>query len=236
MKKLLPIVFALLVFGFVRPVLATSPHLSLSPTSGSFGGTFNLDVKIDTGGQNAGGADVYLSFPKDKLRVDSFTKATSDDKAFTQIYSLIKNDEGRLRVFGYFASTEAGQSFTGSNGLIGTINFTVLANGTAAVNFLCSLKADGTNETNDSNVWAKADTSDIIVCTANVSGSYTVSTSSGGSSTTPTLTPSPSPPLAPTSTPPVTGVEDYTYSLIGFGLLTLLTGSILSIRIARERS
>ena len=230
MKKLLPTIFVLLVFSSVRPVLAASPHLSLSPASGSFSGTFNLDVKIDSGGQNAGGADVYLSFPKDKLRIDSFTKATGDDKAFTQIYSLIKNDEGRLRVFGYFASTEAGQSFSGSSGLIGTINFTVLAGAKADISFLCTA-----GQTNDSNVTAKADSSDIIVCSANVNGSYTVSTS-GGSSTTPTSTPSTSLRASPTPTPPVTGAEDYTYSLIGFGLITLLTGSILSIRMTKERS
>jgi hypothetical protein len=249
MKKTLPIIFIVFVFLFIRPVFASSPHFFLSPTSGSKSGTFNIDVKVDSGGQNVSGADVYLSYPKNLLRVDNFTKATGDDKAFTQIYPLIKNDEGRLRVFAYFASSDVGQSFSGAAGLIGTINFTVLSGGTAKVELLCS-----PGVTNDSNIYNKADSTDIIICSANVNGMYTISTVGGTTvALTPTpsivagasLTPTPTTTSGATVTPstaqispttPVTGTEDYTYGIIGFGFVILLTGSLWSIRMAKERA
>lgn len=218
MRKLLPVIFALLITGFYKPVFAADPHLYLSPTSGNQSGGFNVEVRVDTGGQSAGGVDVYLSYPADLLNIDNFTKGT----AFSEIYNLIKNDEGKLRVFAYFPSTQAGSSYNGTNGLVGTIRFNALkTSGTAAVSFLCT-----SGQTNESNIVAKTTSQDVIVCSANVGGNYTL-VSSGGNTSTPTPTTAAG--SSPTPTLPVSGIAEYTFGLLGLGLVILLTGLVLSI-------
>jgi len=257
--KLLPIFIAALFLGLPRSVWATDPHFSISPRTGTFNQSFNVEIRIDTGGQPAGGADVYLSYPNNLLRAENFTKGT----AFPEIYPLIKNEEGRIRIFAYFSIQQSQEFFNGNNGLIGTLRFTPIGTGTAPVNFICTA-----GETNETNVVEKTTTLDVVVCTANLGGSYQVS--GVGPTSTPSLTPSPTGSAAPTatatstptpggaaptssptptptsgggggatSTPtqtrtptptaPITGVVEETIGLLGFGMLILLTGIGLSI-------
>lgn len=245
--KILPILLGLLVLGITEPAFAADPHFSLSPASGNQSGSFNVEVKIDTGGNSAGGADVLLEYPKNLLKIDSFTKTISDSKAFPEVYSLIKNDEGRLRFFAYPLGNQAGDAFNGTDGSIGTIRFTVLGSGTAAVNFICTPGA-----TNDTGITSKTDSQDIVVCSANVNGSYVLTSSgtgtptptptgtgarntstptpttasSGGNTATPTTAGSTATPTARPTTP-VSGMSEYTIGIMGLGVLVLLTGLAL---------
>lgn len=231
MKKILPLFFLMFVIGFTKPALAVDPHFILNPSSGTKSGSFDTEIRIDSAGQALGGADVYLSYPKNLLKVDSFTKPgdAETSKAFTEVYSLIKNDEGKMRIFGYFPSAEAGKSFTGSNGLLGTINFSVLSTGTAAVSFICTA-----GQTNDTNLTSKTDTKDIVVCSANVNSSFTL----GGGGATSTPTPSSTLRASPTATPttPVSGAVEDTLFLLGFGFIFILTGVGLSINVVRNKN
>lgn len=218
MRKILPAAIflsLLLILAVKRPVLATDPHLFLLPTSGSYSSGFTIDVKVDTGGQAAGGVDVYLEFPKDLLRIENVTKGT----AFPEVYSLIKNDEGKLRINAYFSIGAAGESLNTSDGLIGKINFSPKGSGTAPVKFICS-----SGSTTESNIVEKIAVRDIIVCSANVNGSYSVS--AVGVTPTPTPIPTTSPGAVATPTPqvPVTGVWENTIALVAGGLLFLLVG------------
>lgn len=235
MRKTLFITAILLPFVFAKSALATDPHFYLSPASGSFSSAFDVQVKVDTGGQAIGAADIYLSFPKDKFSVLSFTKTT----IFTEIHSLIKNEEGKLTILGFFSGNDAGQSFIGSDGLIGTVKFSPLAAGTAAVAFTCTA-----GQTNETNIVEKVTSQDIVVCSANVGGSYTLTTGGGPTATPgptntpapgPTNTPAPGPtstpvPGAPTATPtvPVTGMAGPTFGFLGLGILVILTGLVLA--------
>lgn len=227
-SKILPIFIILLAFKYSAPALATDPHFSLQPNSGSQTGSFNIEVKVDTGGLAAGGADVYLSYPKETLRIDNFTPASGDSRPFSEVYSLIKNDEGKLRIFAYFPSTQAGKSYNGADGLIGTIRFTAVSAGQAAVTFLCT-----PGQTNETNIVVKTTSQDAVVCTANVGGTYTVSTSGGGTGSTSTPTPTPTSGTTGTVTPrptiPESGVVEYTFGLLGLGILVVLTGLALSL-------
>lgn len=232
MKKLiLPIILTFLLFKFASPVRAANPHFFLSPTSGSQNGSFNTEIRIDSGGQAAGGADVYLSYPQTLIVIDNFTPASGVEAAFTEVYSSIKNDEGKLRVYGYFPSSQAEKFFNGANGFLGTIRFRSVSSGTAAVSFICNLKADGTNEGNDSNISLKSAPSDIIVCTANVGASYSVSPASGSATATPTPTPTTAAGTTRTPTPtiPTTGIVEDTIGLLGLGAIILLTGLAFSL-------
>jgi len=224
--------FLTLFFFFLltkNSVFAAEPHLFLSPASGNYSQNFEIEIRIDTGGQNAGTADVLLLFPKNLLKIERVTKGT----AFSELFSSIKNDEGKLILGAYFSQTEAGNSFNGSNGLIATISFSSLGTGTANVNFSCS-----PNSTADSNIVEKASSRDIIVCSANINGSYTLT---GGSNPQPTTTPisgagsTPTPTSTPggvistpTPTIPVSGSTIQTIGLLGLGIFVLLTGLALA--------
>jgi len=221
---------------------AADPHLFLSPTNGNFSEDFNLEVRIDTGGQAAGGVDVLLEFPKSLLSAQNITKGT----AFSEVFSSIKNDEGKLIISAYFPYTESEKSYTGTNGLIATVSFKPLGSGSASVNFVCN-----PNSTNESNIVEKINSKDIIVCSANVNGSYSLTTSTteetqttptSSLTPTPTSTPtptptstyspnnnsSPTPTTSPTPTIPVTGSNLQTISLLGVGAFVLLTGLVLA--------
>lgn len=230
MKKiifLLTIFFLLSSKGFV---FAADPHLFLSPASGSYSQKFDVEIKVNTGGQAVGGVDVHLEFPKNLLKIEKVTKGT----AFTEVFSSIKNDEGKLRINAYFPFTEAGKSYNGTDGLIATINFNPLGTGTAAVNFVCT-----PGSTTESNIVEKISVKDIIVCSANINGSYSLtsgetiqatstptptptSTTSDESTTTSTGTPTPTPIV------PATGSVAQTFGIVGLGILTILTGLALA--------
>jgi len=214
-----------------RFAFAADPHLFLSPSSGNYSQKFDVEIKVDTGSQAVGGVDVHLEFPKNLLKAEKVIKGD----AFTEVFSSIKNDEGKLRINAYFPFTEAGKSYNGTDGLIATVNFTPLGTGTAAVSFTCT--ADSTTE---SNIVEKITVKDIIVCSANVNGSYTL-TAGGASQPTSTPTPHSSAGSTPTPTPgaggavstptptvPVTGSTAQTFGLLGLGIFTLLTGLALA--------
>jgi len=223
-KKIL--IFPLLLFLFFlvsKIASAADPHLFLSPTSGNYSGDFNLEIRIDTGSQAAGGADILLEFPKNLLSAQKVIKGT----VFSEVFSSIKNDEGRLLISAYFPYTESEKSYTGTNGLIATISFKPLSSGTASVNFVCN-----PNSTNESNIVEKINSKDIIVCSANINGSYNLTVAGNNenqSTPTPTSTPtSLYSPSSPTPTIPVTGSIFQTGSLLGLGIFILLTGLVLA--------
>jgi hypothetical protein len=227
MKKILwtGIFFLLVSAVWPRPIFAADPHLFLSPSSGSFTQEF-IEIKVDTGGQAIEAVDIYLEFPKAILKAESVIKGT----VFPTVWSHIKNDEGKLRINAYFPSTQAADFYKGSDGLIAKINFTPLSSGTAEVKFNCT--AGSTTETN---IVEKTTNKDIIVCSANVNGSYEVSTCEGGtctpaptsaSTSTPTPTAASSGETTSTATPtmPVTGLPIFSYLFIGVGVISLLLG------------
>jgi len=230
-KKIIKIILgllfgALVLFGHKGFALASDPHLFLSPASGSYSSGFTVEIKVDTGGKATGGVDVHLEYPKNLLKIDNVVKGgTGKDPAFSELYSQIKNDEGKLRINAYFPFTEAGKSFNGNNGLIATVSFTPLGTGTAAVNFVCNA-----GSTTESNIVDKITVQDIIVCTTNVNGLYTL-TAAGGTQPTATPTSSSGNGTQPTATPtlPQSGSITQTIGLIGIGILTLLTGMALAL-------
>jgi hypothetical protein len=228
-KKILIFLFLSYLFLIVKnSVFAADPHLFLSPTSGNYSGDFNIEVRIDTGSQAVGGADVILEFPKNLLSVQRVIKGT----VFSEVFSSIKNNEGKLLISAYFPYTESEKSYTGTNGLIATISFKPLANGTASVNFVCN-----PNSTNESNIVEKIKSKDIIVCASNVNGSYNLTaTTNNENLTSPTLIPTPTPTLntsspyssSPTPTIPVTGSNIQTTGFLGIGIFILLAGLLLA--------
>jgi hypothetical protein len=237
MKILLGLLLGIFVlFGQKNFALASDPHLFLSPASGSYPSGFTVEIKVDTGGKSTGGVDIHLEYPKNLLKIENVVKGgTNKDPAFSELYSQIKNDEGKLRINAYYPFTEAGKSFNGNNGLIATVSFTPLSTGTAAVNFICN-----TGSTTESNIVDKITVQDVIVCTSNVNASYVLTAAGGTQPTTtptaaggtqPTATPTAAGGTQPTATPtlPQSGSVAQTIGLIGIGIITLLTGVALAL-------
>lgn len=228
MKKLFFITLSgfliLTAYGKKSLVWAADPHFFLNPSSDSKSASFEVEIKVDTGGKPAGGVDIHLEYPKNLLKIDNVVKGgVNKTAAFGELYSQIKNEEGKLRINAYFPTSAAGDSYTGNNGLVATVTFSPLASGTANVNFVCNA-----GSTTESNIVDKITVQDIIVCNSNVSGAYSV-TSSGGTQATSTPTPGTTTSSGPTPTPPTPGSLTQTIGLIGIGLVTILTGLALAL-------
>ncbi len=242
--------FFLIIMLFIlnwggEEALAAGPHLFLSPASGNYFHDFNIEVRIDTGGQEVGGADIYLEFPKNMLRATEVTEGTT----FSQIFSSINNEEGGVRISAYFSYADSGRVYNGADGLIAVVNFLPLSlSGSALLTFKCSA-----GSTADSNIIENTTSRDIIVCSENNRGSYSLSMSAGNPTAngvfSPTATPgisafpvgvgsdisspsasspsSSSSPLSSRATIPVTGSIVQTSGFIVFGIIVILTGIIL---------
>ncbi len=134
---------------------SSTTALRLSPTTTTVGPnqTFNVDILLDTGGENIDGIDIfYLRFNPSLLQVvDANTGVTGVQISPTTLLpatsaNLVDNTAGTLQ---FSQTTSGGSTFTGS-GKIATINFKSLTTaGTASVTFDFTL-----NSTTDTNVSA----------------------------------------------------------------------------------
>lgn len=224
------VVFIFAGYGFlVSPVLAASPHLEFSPSSGviTTGGT-NIIVKIDTAGQAAKSAKAVINFDAAKLEVASIQAGDFFDDVSHNIY----NSTGQVVINANLSLGSMLESKTGT-GTLATMTVKAKASsGTAAMTFDCTAGSSTDSNINDPTPV------DIIVCASNVNGSYTLG--SGGTTTTSpspsaasgtggTTSPSPSPSAVAVSggtggaaPVPVTGTPLPTIILLGFGLLLIL--------------
>jgi len=182
-------------------VFAASPHLSLSPSSGIISSTgTDIQVNIDTGGQVAKSAKAVIDFDASQLEVSSISAGDFFDEVSHNIY----NSEGQVVINANLSLGSSLESKTGT-GTLATMTVKAKASsGTAAMTFDCT-----SGKSTDSGINDPTPT-DIIVCTANVNGSYTLG--SGGGTTTSSPQPSP-------SVLPVAGTGDLTRNLLFLSLL-----------------
>lgn len=138
------------LFGFIAGYLLSSPPtanaaeaaLFLSPSSGNFGvgQTFDVKVQIQSGGSpGINASEGTLKFDRNLLSVARVSKDGSIFNLWT-LEPAFSNAEGTVK-FGGGNPTP----YTGGAGLIITVTFRVLAEGTASVNFTngSALAADG---------------------------------------------------------------------------------------------
>ena len=213
MGKKLSVLFTsltILLFGFSltgSPVLAQggAGTLTLSPATGT-GSTFSVQVLLDTGTEATVETDLAINFDATKLRLDSVDFGT----LYPENIQSVDNDAGMLSTFSYVSTG----SYTGA-GVLATLNFTGISNGTAAVTIECTPSA-----TNESNIIPQQSTGDILNCQQIVNGSYTVNLTGGGTTTTVTPTvsiaaASPTPTIRTTISPTPTRILE-----VGGGNLT----------------
>ncbi|MFC1711428.1 cohesin domain-containing protein [Patescibacteria group bacterium] len=212
MKKIcLLLLFFLSLFWLKTTVYAASPHLELVPSTGtiSTAGT-DIEVNIDTGGMEAKSAKVVLNYDSAKLEVDSITAGAFFDEVSHNIY----NSTGEVVINANLSLGSSLESKTGT-GTLATMTVKAKAStGTANLTFDCTDGSSTDSGINDPTPL------DIIDCTANLNGSYTLGTSTG--SPAPSVSPSASPavggPQPSASVLPVAGTTGPTLNILLLGL------------------
>lgn len=124
-------VFTLIaVFAFPYSVFADT--LSLSPSSGSYtvGQTFSVRVLVSSPNQAINAISGVLSFPREQLQVTSISKVGSIVSLWVQ-EPTFSNSAGTVS----FEGVVPNPGFSRSNGTAVTVNFRVVAPGTANIRF-----------------------------------------------------------------------------------------------------
>ena len=184
--------FLLFMFcGFgCQPVLA-APHFTLTPSTGSFtnGNNFTVTIAVDSGTEKSSALDVWGIFDSAKLEVVSIVKAANP--AFS--FELLQNIYNTTGKFDFSCTPTEMINFEDKvlTGDLVVVTFKAKSTGVASVAFSCTA-----GSTVDSNIF-KASGIDVIDCTANQSGSYTIVAAAG---TTTTVTTAPTPTTATTTT------------------------------------
>lgn len=212
----------------VSPTMAlATPHLTLTPTSSSIANGTNFDVTIGvaSGEETASGVDVVGTFDVNKLEIVSITKpATGTAFTMDSLPSLSDNTLGKFSFSAYDtnSTTVEDRKLTGS---LAVVTFKTKSTGTASVNFTCQ-----TGSTIDSNIM-KSTSVDIIDCSTNQSGSYTI-TASSATNTTPNTTTTATPTVSASTTQaelPKAGSVGSTVGLMVFGIISVFSALFLRL-------
>jgi len=219
--KVMKKIFIFFIFCTLYFILNTATSamaaasLSLSPTSQSaaVGGTFDVNVVLNTGGAACNSTDVILTYNPQIIKVQSVSFGASPLFVSSNV-STPDNTNGKLILNSSVMSSAFAYNGTGT---LATITFKGEATGSSAVTFTCT--AATTN--GDTNVW-NTQAQDIVSCSANIGGNYTI-TAAGNN---PTATPAPGSGETPTGTPtpPVAGNSSLTVVSFVFGTFFLLGG------------
>lgn len=210
-----------LQFG-VKAAMA-APHFTFTPTSGSYtnGSSFSVTLGAVSDQEKILGMDILGTFDATKLELVSIQSVASPAFAFDtgSLQPHIYNDTGKFDVMLAPVSSSVYEGKTVSGSLV-TLNFKAKSTGTASVTLTC---VDGTfPETNLVN----AVNADVVSCSANQSGSYTIT---AGTSSEPTAVPTATTTTTSTTTTelPRTGSVGSTVGLAIFGLVSVIGACFL---------
>ena len=224
MKKYCQTIFSLLlVLGiWVSSAKAVeAAYFTLNPASGtnSVGEQFDVLVGIQSGTDKVYAADIWATFDASKLEVVSIVKGFDSNNLpsgspleFISVASKnFDNNAGTITASIQNLQTSSYQTMAMDNQPILKVTFKAKAVGVANLSFTCSA-----GSTNDCNVLNAESYDDVIVCSSNQSGSYTIESGTGGETTAPTSAPATT---TTTTELPQTGMVEYT---IGFMVLAVI--------------
>lgn len=166
MKKLLKIsllLFAAFLYSssVLGQVMAANLKFDVPSISTTADDTFQVQIKVDTGGEEINGVDAYIDYDKEIVKPESVTAGTFLPTVIPELSS------DRAYVAALVDDPATSKSGTGT---IATINFKALKAGTTTLTFYCS------PDVNDSSKVVKSDfdSTNIIECSENGSTSVTV--------------------------------------------------------------
>lgn len=219
MKFFKPLVFALLLLLVSEIKAEAAASLSLSPTAGgtSVGQTFTVEIKLNTKGASTSGTDAVITFNPAVLEVTAFNQGTLYSSG--QPNPTIDNITGKITYHPSVTNTAYNYTTAGLPGTLATITFKGKSPGNAQVVFTCTA-----GSTQESNVWST--NQDIISCTENIGGSYTITAASGSNPNT--ITPT-TPPVTnfPPDQLPESGVMEWTLLIFAVGIFFIFGGTKL---------
>ncbi|MBP9817552.1 hypothetical protein KBC75_02215 [Candidatus Shapirobacteria bacterium] len=241
LKKLTFLISAVMVGMLVSPVEAiAAPHFSLTPatTSVANGSQFDVVLGVDSGTEKVIGIDVAATFDSSKLEVVSIQKATIPDGGYNFTYTssspIIKNDVGKFEITLPSANSSVYEGVVANHDLL-KITFRAKNTGVATVNLTCT-----PGSVTESNIINQSG-ADVVDCTSNQSGSYTITASSTTDTTvttapTPTTTSNSSTTTTTTTTStsgstelPRTGSVETTVIVMVVGLMSVIAGAVMRI-------
>lgn len=224
-KTALILILSFSFLGLSVRAVSAAAHLTVSPTSGTYsvGGTFKVTLGVDSGSDTVGGVDGVGTYDSAKLEL------TSIEQASAMVFSS-SEDGGNCAIdktasagkfsFSCYSNSSVGDKV--AKGDLVVITFKGKATGTAALNYTCA-----SGSTTDSNIVKSSTVTDVIGCSENQSGSYTINSSSSGSSDTTTSAPTATGTITASSELPKTGGVGVTLGLVAFGLVSLISALFL---------
>ena len=216
--------------GLLTPVLAmATPHFILTPASENetLGQNFVVIMGVDSETEKVIGIDIQGTFDSAKLEIVSIEKASVPDDGYQFTFipgqAIIHNDAGNFEATLPSVDSSVYTGAVAKHDLL-KITFKPKATGVATLNYVCTAgSVADTNIINESG-------NDVVDCSANQSGSYTI-TDNG--SVDPTPTSGSSDPVAtptPTSSElPETGAVENTVALMVFGLSGMMAAWYLKL-------
>ena len=132
------------------------------------------------------------------------------------------NNAGTITASIQNTQTSSHETTVMTNQPILRITFKAKATGVASFNFTCSA-----GSVNDSNILSADSYDDVVVCSSNQSGSYTIEAGAGGTAepTSTTITGS----TTTTSELPQTGMVEYTVGFLVLAVILLITSTFLFV-------
>jgi len=230
MKKYCQTIFSLLlVLGiWVSSAKAVeAAYFTLNPASGtnSVGEQFDVLVGIQSGTDKVYAADIWATFDASKLEVVSITNGydlnavePGSPLSFISLASKnFDNNAGTITASVQNSQTSSYQTMVMDNQPILKVTFKAKATGVASFNFTCSA-----GSVNDSNVLSSESYDDVIVCSSNQSGSYTIQSGTGGDTVDPTPAPATTTATTTTTTElPQAGMVEYTIAFMVLAVILL---------------
>ena len=194
-------------------------YLDPSSATKNVNETFSVTVKADSGGEVVGGVDGIGTY--DSTRLELLDITTASGMVFSSLDGSGNCQPGTMSggKFSFTCYANSAVDNTAISGNLVVLNFKAKATGTANVAFSCTA-----GSTVDSNIVKTSTSGDIISCSENGSGSYTINDGGGSTTTTSSATSTP----VPESTElPRTGNVGATIGLVSFGLVSLLSAVFL---------
>lgn len=222
--NILAFLMVLGISGVNAKSVMAGAKLYLDPSSGarSLNESFTVTVNVDSAGESVGGVDVIGTYDSSRLELVSVSKASNmvfDNVDGGGTCSIIdSSDDGK---FSFSCNANSAVGSGSVNGDLAVLSFKAKATGTATVNFTCS----GTS-TVDSNIVKSSTSADIISCTENGNGSYTINSSSSSNNDSSSST-STNSDTSETTELPQTGSVGVTVGLVSFGLISLVSAVFL---------
>ena len=171
MKKLLQTTILLLATFLVSSsvfgkAFAANLKFDVPSVSVAAGDTFEVQVIVDTGGEDTNSIDAYIKYDKSVVAPDSVTNGT--------FYPTVLNDLTSENAYVAGLVDDPATSKSGS-GTVATVKFKALAAGTTTLTYDCDPNVSATSKVIKNDI----DSTNIITCSENGSTTVTVSGDGG---------------------------------------------------------